>query len=104
MSRSDDKRIITNQVTKSTIDLHPIARKVGNTTVLLSIPGISEENNALNLILDILWKLRDGVVDDGGSLTVECSVRIKVLWRWSQFHTCIHLPRSECQDTSARLL
>lgn len=50
------------------LTLHPVLGVVLDTASLLSIPGVAKEDDASNLILDIIIELADGTVLDCSAL------------------------------------
>lgn len=52
------------------INLDLILREVWNLPVVLLVPGISEQDDSLDFVLDSVGQFGDGAVHDGRSLTI----------------------------------
>lgn len=71
VSRSDEQRPITNQVSNRAVDLGLARRVSWNLATILQIAGKSKQDHAFDLGLDIRAQLLDRVVHDGTSLTLQ---------------------------------
>lgn len=68
-----DQRAVADHVSESAEHLDLVLGVVGDLAVVLLVASESEEHHALDLTLDVVVKLLDGVVDDCTSLTADWS-------------------------------
>lgn len=95
VSRSDEQRPITNQISNGAVDLGLAWRVSWNLATILQIAGESKQDYALDLGLDVRAQLLDRVVHDSTSLTIQLLA--------SELTTpCVIVPISTCHDLSIR--
>ena len=70
MSREHDQRPITDQIPFRTVNLQISLRVARNAAVVLLVPGVAKQYNALDLVDDCSAERGDGARDQGCSLAV----------------------------------
>lgn len=71
VGRGHDQRAVADHVSESAEHLDLVLGVVGDLAVVLYVASKSEEHHALDLVLDVVVQLLDGVVDDSTSLTAD---------------------------------
>lgn len=81
VGNSDDQCASADKITSSAVHLYLIVRETRDTPSVLKVAGEPVKDNTLDLVLDFGGYFLDGIVDDGGSLTIEVArfVSVRIL-------------------------
>lgn len=71
MGGGHDQRAVTDQVAHSAEHLDLVLGVIRDLAVVLQVASEPEEHHTLDLVLDVVVELLDGVVDDSTSLTAD---------------------------------
>ena len=74
MSGRNGQSTLADQIAYGAEDLDFLSRKVADLSAVLKVLGVAESDDAVDAILDILWKVLDRTMAEGCALTGRASV------------------------------